>query len=224
MLLAARALQGVGARWPRRPRWPCSPPSSPRARSGCGPSGSSPRCRPPAAPSASWPGGILTELAVVALGDVRQRADRPRGLVDRPGRAARDRAPSRPLRPGRRADVDGRHDRRRARPRRGGQPTGGRARSPWARSAAGLALLALFVRIETHAEEPILPLRLFANAHADDRQRGPRARLRRDVRDVLLPRPVPPGRRGLLAPAGRHLLPPDARSRCSCRRSSPAGS
>ena len=59
-------------------------------------------------------------------------------------------------------------------------------------------------------EEPILPLRLLANATRRG-QRRPRPRLRRHVRDVLLPLAVPPGRPGLLAAAGRRRLPAPSR-------------
>ena len=55
-------------------------------------------------------GGLLTELGVVALGDVRQRADRRRHLGDRPPDHQRIRAPPRSLRPRRRGHLDRRHD------------------------------------------------------------------------------------------------------------------
>ena len=100
---------------------------------------------------------------VVALGDVRQRADRPGGLVHRPRRAARDRESSRPLRSGRRAHVHARHGERRARPRRGGCRRVDEPRDR-GRTGTGLALLAALRPHRDAAEEPILPLRLFANA------------------------------------------------------------
>ena len=74
---------------------------------------------------------------------------------------------------------------------------------------AGLILLAL-VRPDRdarrRADPPPSPLR---QRDAHHRQRVPWVDVRRHVRDVLLPRAVPPRRRGLLAAAGRHLLPPD---------------
>jgi hypothetical protein len=74
----------------------------------------------------------------------------------------------------------------------------------------GALLLALFVRTEARAAEPVLPLRLFANPTRNDRQRCPRTHLRRHVRDVLLPVAIPPGRPALLAVAGRTRLPAHA--------------
>ena len=72
---------------------------------------------------------------------------------------------------------------------------------------AGLALLGLFVRIETTGG-PSRSCRC-ASWRAGTRTSAnvPRPRVRRDVRHLLLPHPVPPGRPGLHAVAGRARLP-----------------
>ena len=62
----------------------------------------------------------------------------------------------------------------------------------------GLALLGLFVRIEKTAPEPILPAADPGRPDPRLGQRGPRSRLRRDVRDDLLSHPVPAGHPGPL--------------------------
>ena len=65
------------------------------------------------------PGRPPHPVGLVALGHVRERPHRDRGLARRPSRARRDRAPERSLRPARRDRLHRRRERRGARPRRG---------------------------------------------------------------------------------------------------------
>ena len=112
MLLAPRALQGVGAALAA----PIGPVAAhhrlPRRRgSGCAPSPSTRRCPPPAAPRVG--GRRPSDRArVVALGHVRERAHRAGGLGPGPHRRARDSTAPRPPRHRRRRDLHRRYDRR----------------------------------------------------------------------------------------------------------------
>ena len=76
---------------------------------------------------------------------------------------------------------------------------------------AGAALLALFVVNERRAEQPITPLRLFASRERSGAYVARVLFVGGDVRHVLLPDPVPAGRRRLQPARGRARLPADDR-------------
>ncbi len=78
-------------------------------------------------------------------------------------RPAGDASTQRALRHRRRRHVDARHGGHRASGSSRPAPTAGRARLTIGSLAVGAFLLGVFVRIETRAEEPIVPLRLFAS-------------------------------------------------------------
>ena len=82
-------------------------------------------------------GGALDPAGVVALGDVRERADRHRRAAGGTHRAAGDAAPHRALRHRRRPHVDPRHGGHCVRARRGRHPRLVQPRSPSARSPSG---------------------------------------------------------------------------------------
>src|SRR5262245_7083096 len=108
--------------------------------------------------------GAADHLRLVAMGAVRQRADRRRGRACRTAGACRDPAPPRPVRPARRGHRHRRDRRPGLRPgQRRHQPDGV---SHWgdakvvASLAAAAVLLAAFAVIETRSPHALLPVRL----------------------------------------------------------------
>ena len=163
MLLAARAVQGMGAALAAPTALSLLTARSPRGRPGFGPLA----CTRPCGRRAGRPGSSRWaphRARLVALGHVRERPHRARGLVLGRVVIGRVRKASGPLRfviGGR--DVDARDDRDRLRPRRGRDERVGASAVAFARSLGG-SLLGLFVHHESRVDEPILPLRLLAHA------------------------------------------------------------
>ena len=96
------------------------------------------------------------------------------------------------FRPGRRGHLDARHDRSSSTASSGPPPAGGATRSPSPPSWLSAVLLATFVATERRAEQPITPLHLFASRRAVGGLRRPDAGRERHVRHVLLHDPVLP--------------------------------
>ena len=106
LLVAARALQGVGRPWPHRACWPCSPPARPTR-----PSGNRALALFGAVSSAGASIGLLLGGVLTDIGSWRWTLfiNVPIGMAVLAAGAAlrhRDRAPSRPLRRGRCRDRD----------------------------------------------------------------------------------------------------------------------
>ena len=113
------------------------------------------------------------------------------GELDLPGAAT---GTARPARPGLRHQ-----------PRRLGGLDRHRGRSPaWSPASS---LLGAFVLVESRVEHPLLPVRVFTNRTRAASFAGDVLRPGGDVRDVLLPQPVHPGRHGLHPAAGRRRVP-----------------
>ena len=145
-------------------------------------------------------------LALVALGAVHQRARRPRGDPARAALPARDGAAPGALRPHGSRHVDARHDRARLRLRARRLRRLERSRARSRRSPPPPCCSPPSCVTETRAEQPITPLHLFAEPPALRRLRRARPRHRRHVLDVLLPDAVPAGRAAATArcrPASR---------------------
>ncbi len=140
MLLAARALQGVGGALAAPAALALLMTTLP---GGGGPgAGHRPVHDRLGGGRGHGPGGgrPAHRVGVLALGHVRQRPHRPHRAPRRRGRARRDRAPPWPFRPDRGDHVHRRGDGRRVRPGRGRKPRlGGACHPRLARSGPGLA-------------------------------------------------------------------------------------
>ena len=143
----------------------------------------------------------------MAVGDVRERSDRPLRAARRPRGHRRDAPAPRPLRHRRCRDVDARDDRDRAGARRGrerrlGRWDHGRVAFRGDRAPGGVPPR----RATCRGADPPAPL--VRRHHAHSRQRRERTRLCVDVRGVLLPRAVRAGRAGVLTHARWARVPP----------------
>ena len=195
-------------RSPHRPRWRSSwhVPRGPRSAPG-------PSATTPPSPSAARrigliAGGMLTQWRVLALGVLRQRADRHRWCWSSPRRAAaRDAAHRGQFDVLGARHLDARHDGAGLRLRPGGRATAGATPGTLPAFAVGL-LAAGRVRLRRAARDgPDHAAAAVRRPGPGRRVRGPAAAGRRHDGHVLLPHPVPAGRAAAIAARDRPGVP-----------------